>query len=104
MKTKKKDINAYNRWRHAGPDRAPDDTQADKHKDVVKKHPWKHNFGGFLANSMKEQSMIQNGHHVTESVGNQKFHIQRNFSSVDFVIKPGNDGFSNYKQSPSNDS
>ena len=81
MKTKKFFINAYNRWRQAGPDRSPNDTQADKHKDVVKDHPWKHNFGGFFANSMKEQSMIQN-----DSVGNQKFHIPRNFSSVDFVI------------------
>ena len=47
---------------------------------------------------MKQQSMNQNAKHVLDFV-----QIPRNFSSVDFVIKPGNDGFSNFKKSPSND-
>ena len=53
---------------------------------------------------MKDQSMNQNATHVIESARSDKLQIPRNFSSIDFVIKPGNDGFSNYKQSPSNDS
>ena len=63
---------------------------------------------------MKEQSKNQNVIHVIDSVWKterwktfgwkDKLQIPRNFSSIDFVIKPGNDGFSNYEQSPSNDS
>ena len=52
---------------------------------------------------MKQQSMNQNANHVLNFVLIGKFQIPRNFSSFDFVIKPGNDGFSNFKQSPSND-
>ena len=51
---------------------------------------------------MKEQSMNQNANQMIDWV--DKFQMTRNTSSIDFVIQPGNDGFSNCEQSPNNDS
>ena len=83
-----------------------ENTQADKNKDVIEKHPGNHSHCFFLANSVKEKSMNHNAKHVNRplAVGNEKLQIPRNFSSIDFVIKPGDNGFSNYEQSTSNDS
>ena len=71
--------------------------KAGNHKEAIKREPWFYKVGVFLANSMKEQSMNQNAYHVADSNWIGKFTFPRNFSSVDFVIKPGNNGFSNFK-------
>ena len=71
-------------------------------KCSIKKLPWKYKSGGSLENSMKEQSMNQNANQMIDWV--DKFQMTRNTSSIDFVIQPGNDGFSNCEQSPNNDS
>ena len=51
---------------------------------------------------MKEQSMNQNANQMIGWV--DKLQVTRNTSSIDFVIQPGNDGFSNFEQPPNNDS
>ena len=71
-------------------------------KQMFYKHPWKHKSGGFLAKSMKQQSMNENAKQMTDWV--EKFQMTRNTISINFVIQPGKDDFSNCKQSPKNDS
>ena len=40
--------------------------QGNNGKNSIKNHPWKHKFGGFLTNSMKQQSMNQNANQVRD--------------------------------------
>ena len=54
---------------------------------------------------MKEKSMNQNANQVIDSdwIYKESTRNWSEWSSIDFVIGPENDGFTNFEQSPSNE-